>query len=60
MVIGTGEVLVYTLGDAKNIRIGLGDGTELASLVGSLESSNVGMPKGAFLGYQVEEASCGA
>ena len=42
MVLGTGELLVSTLGAANNIKIGLDDGTDLGSLVGSLEGSNVG------------------
>ena len=59
IVLVTGEVLESTLGAAKNVKIGLDDGTELGSLVGSLEGSKVGIPKVAFLGDQIEEASCG-
>ena len=60
MVLGTGEVLDYTLGAAKNVKIGLDDETEIGLLAGYLEGSNVGITKGALLGYQIEEASCGA
>ena len=60
MVLGTGEVLGSTLGAANNVKIGLDDRTELGYLVGSLEGSNFGIPKGAFLGDQIEEARCGA
>ena len=59
MVIGTGEVLGSTLGAANNVKIGLDNRTELVSLVGSLEGYNVGIPKGSFLGDQIEEAICG-
>ena len=59
IVLGTGGVLGYTLGSENNVKIGLDDGTELGSLVGSLEGYNVGIPKGDFLGDQIEEASCG-
>ena len=31
----------------------------MGSLVGSLEGSNVGIPKGELLGDKIEEASCG-
>ena len=60
MVLGTGEVLGSTLGATNNIKIGLDHGTEMFSLVGSLEGSNVGIPKGALLGDQIEEAICEA
>ena len=60
MLLGTGEVLVSTLGAANNVKICLDDGTELGFPIGSLEGSNIGIPKGAFLGNQIEEASCGA
>ena len=43
----------YTLGAANNVKIGLDDGNNLGSLVGSLEGYNVGIPKGAFLGDQI-------
>ena len=58
MVLGTGEVLGSTIGVANNVKIGLDDVTELISLVGPLEGSNVGIQKGALLGDQIEEASC--
>ena len=35
MVLVTGEVLGSTIGAANNVKIGLDDGTELGSLVGS-------------------------
>ena len=60
MVPGTGEVLGYTLVSADNFKIGIYDGTDMVSLVGSLEGSNVGIPKGTLLEDQIEEASCGA
>ena len=60
MILGTGEVLVSTVGDANNVKIGLDDGTDLSSLVGYLEGSNVVIPKDVFFGDQIEEASCGA
>ena len=60
MVLGTGEVLGSTLGAANNVKIGLDDGNELGSLVGSLGGSNAVIPEGAFLGDKIEEASCGA
>ena len=60
MVLGNGEVLGSTLGDANHVKIGIDDGTEIGFLVGSLEGSNVGIPKFAFLGDQIEEAICGA
>ena len=60
MVLGTGEVIGSTLGDSNSVKIGLDDGTDMGSLVGSLEDYNVGIPKGAFLGDKIEEASCGA
>ena len=53
-------MLGSTLGAADNVNIGLDDGTYLGSLVGSLEVSNVDIPKGALLGDQIKEASCGA
>ena len=59
MVLVTGEVLGSTLRAANNVKIGIDDGTELVSLVAPLEGSNVGIPKGEFLGGQIEEASCG-
>ena len=59
MLLGTGEVIGSTLGAGNNVKIGLDDGTDLGYLVGSLEGYNFGIPKGAFLGYQIEEASCG-
>ena len=59
MALGTGEVLGSTLGAAKKFKTGLDDGTELGYLVGSLEGSNFGIPKGAFLWYQIDEAKCG-
>ena len=59
MLLGTGEVFGSTLGASNNVKIGLYYGTELGSLVGYLEGFNVGIPKGAFLGGQIEEASCG-
>ena len=59
MVLGTGEVLGYTLGAADNLKIGINDITDLGSLVGSLEGYNVGIPKGALLGGKFEEDSCG-
>ena len=45
MVLVTGGVLGSTLGAADNVKIGIDDGTEMVSLVGSLEGSNVGIPK---------------
>ena len=60
MLLGTGEVLVSTLGAANNVKICLDDGTELGFLVGSLEGSNAVIPEGALLGDKIEEASCGA
>ena len=60
MLLGTGEVLGYTIGATEIVKIGLDDGTEMVYVVRSLEGYNVGIPKGAFLGDQIEEASCGA
>ena len=60
MVLGTGEVIGSTLGTSNTVKIELDDGTDLVSLVGPLEGSNVGIPKGAFLGDKIEESSCGA
>ena len=60
IVLGIGEVLGSTLGAANNVKIGIDDVTDMGSLVGSVEGSNVGIPKGEFLGGQIEEASCGA
>ena len=60
MILGTGEVLGSTLVAAENVKVGLDDGTELGSLTGSLEVSNVGIPKSALLGVTIKEDSCGA
>ena len=60
MVLDTGEVFGYTLVASDNVKNGLDDRTELGSLVVSLEVSNVGIPKGALIGDQIEEASCEA
>ena len=60
MVLDTGEVFGSTLVASDNVKNGLDDGTELGSLVVSLEVSNVGIPKGALIGDQIEEASCEA
>ena len=50
MVPGTGEVLGYILVATDNLIYGLDDRAELGSLTGSLVGSNVGIPKGEFLG----------
>ena len=50
----------YILVAADNVKFGLDDRYELASLTGSLEGSNVGIPNGALLGVTIEEPSCGA
>ena len=60
MVLGTIEVLGSKLGTADSVKFGLDDGTDLVSLFGSLEGYNGGIQKGALLGYQIEESSCGA
>ena len=48
IVLDTGEVLGFTLGAVENVKVELVDGTELGSLTGSLEGSNVGIPYGSF------------
>ena len=60
MVPGTGEVLGYVLVPADNVKFVLDDRAELGSLTGSLEGSNIGIPKGVLLGVPIEEPSCGA
>ena len=59
MVLSTGELLGSTIGAADNIKTGLYDGTEVPRICSNLEGSNGGIPKGAFLGYQIEDDSCG-
>ena len=58
MVLGSVEVFGSTFGAANDVKIGLYNGTDLVSQVGSLEGYNVGIPKCAFLGDQIEEARC--
>ena len=60
MVPVSGEVLGYTLVAADNVKVELDDRAELGSLTVSLEISNVGIPKGAFLGVPIKYPSCGA
>ena len=60
MVLGTGKVLGSKLVAADNFKVGLDDGTDLVSLTGSLEGSNVGIQKGGFLGDPIEEAIYGS
>ena len=59
MVLVTGEFLGSTLGAANNIKIGIDDGTELGSLLVSLEGYNVLIPKYALLEDKIEEYRCG-
>ena len=56
----TGEVLGYILVAADNVKFVLNYRYELVSLTGSLEGSNVDIPKGALLGIPIEEPRCGA
>ena len=58
MVPGTGEVIGYILVASDNFKFGLDDKAELGSLTGSLEGSNVGIPKGELLGVPIEEPIC--
>ena len=53
MVLGTSEVLGCILVAAENVKSGLDDRSELGSLTGSLEGSNIGIPKGALLGVPI-------
>ena len=53
MVPGTSEVLGYILVAADNVKIGLDDRVNLGSLTGSHEGSNIGIPKGAWLGVTI-------
>ena len=46
-------VLGYILVAADNVKFGLDDRAELGSLTGSLEVSNVGIPKGTLLGVPI-------
>ena len=54
MVPGTCEVLGYILVTEENVKFGLDYRSELGYLTGSLEGSNVGIPKGALLGVPIE------
>ena len=59
MAPGTGEVLGYILVAAENVKFLLDDRADLGFLTGSLEGSNVSIPKGALLGVPIEETICG-
>ena len=58
MVPGTGEVLGSILEASENVKIVLDDRADLSSLTGSLEVSNVEIPKGALIGVTIEDPSC--
>ena len=60
MVLGTGEVLRYIILAADNVKFGLDDRVNLGSLTGSLEGSNVDIPKDSLLGVPIEEPIYGS
>ena len=46
-------MLGYILVASDNVKFGLDDRAELVSLTGSHEGSNIGIPKGAWLGVTI-------
>ena len=59
MVTGTVEAISSILVAAEKVKVVLDDRADMGSLTGFLEGSNVGIPKGALIGFPIEDTICG-